>query len=266
MFKTLLMPFILGASLMLGQEAAPKAQPEQPMEAAIIPVKTLSGDSFNRLSGLLGVFKVSYRADDKLRAIIVYAPKDVVAQIKRVVEELDKPGSDAAIGRNIELTMSFLRCSNKPSPTARALPPELEAVAKQIRAATQYKDVQLWDIVPMHIQEGKEVNHSMRMPLSVFDPQLSPTSAVSTANIRLYVESIVRKDTGRYVRFDRVNIGFKIPYVTGGSGLGIQWQYTEVGLNTAGEFKDGQKTVLGKVSGIDDESAIFVVLAPKILD
>ena len=40
----------------------------------------------------------------------------------------------------------------------------------------------------------------------------------------------------------------------------------EVGPNTAGDFMEGQKTVLGKVSGIDDESAVFAVIALKVLD
>ena len=40
----------------------------------------------------------------------------------------------------------------------------------------------------------------------------------------------------------------------------------DVGLNTAGDFMEGQKTVLGKVSGIDDESAVFVVISLKVLD
>ena len=38
----------------------------------------------------------------------------------------------------------------------------------------------------------------------------------------------------------------------------------DVGLNTSGDFKEGQKTVLGKI-GLDD-SAVFVVVALKLLD
>jgi len=284
MLRTFLMALVLGAALLPAQDARElkelvelrnklsEGKKEGALEAVIIPVKTLSGDSFNRLVKLLSVFQARYTSDDKLRTIVVYAPKDVVAQMRRVIEELDKPGSDAAIGRNIELTLTFLRCSAKPSADAKPLSAEMEAVAKQIRAATQYKDVQLWDALPLHLQEGKEANHSMRMPMSIFGPQVASSNGVAMTQIRLYPESVVRKDTGRYVRFDRINIGFKIPYATTvfkgneGSGLGTQFQYVDVGINTAGEFKEGQKTVLGKVSGVDDESAIFVVLAPKILD
>ena len=51
-------------------------------------MKTLSGDSFNRLAKLLSVFGAKYASDETLRTIVVYAPKDVVAQMRRVVAEL----------------------------------------------------------------------------------------------------------------------------------------------------------------------------------
>src|SRR5580765_4303499 len=87
-----------------------------PFEAVIIPVKTLTGDSFDRLVRLLGVFGARMNADKNLRTILVYAPNDVVEQMRKVVAELDRPGSEAAMARNIEMTMSFLRCSTKAAP------------------------------------------------------------------------------------------------------------------------------------------------------
>ena len=105
---------IFSATILLAQEKAPEAKETKQgnPEAVIIPVKTLSGDSFNRLAKMLGVFGVRYVADDKLRTILVYAPPDVVKQIRRVVEELDRPGSEAAIGHNIEMTygVSAMQC------------------------------------------------------------------------------------------------------------------------------------------------------------
>ncbi len=258
---------MLAASLLPGQE-----KPET-LEAVIIPVKTLSGDSFNRLAKLLGVFQVRFAADERLRTIVVYAPNEVVAKMRRIIEQLDQPGSEAAIGRNIEMTLAFLRCSTTPQSDARALPADLEPAAKQLRAATQYKNVQLWDIVPLHLQEGKDTEQSFRLPVTA--PGVP--NAVSIAQLRIRPEAVSRRDSGRYVRFDYLKIGFKIPQVTGTfqpgpSGAGIspmvntQYTYIDVGLNTAGDFKEGQKTVLGKISGIDDESAIFVVISLKVLD
>ena len=258
---------LLAASVLPGQE---KQDRNDALEAVIIPVKTLSGDSFDRLARLLSVFNAKYVADEKLRTIVVYAPADVVAKMRRVVEQLDQPGSEAAIGRNIEMTLAFLRCSTGASSDGRALPPDLESAAKQLRAATQYKDVQLWDVVPLHLQEGKETQHSFRLPTPGKMP--ANVNTTSTAQIRIRPEAVIRKDSGRYVRFGLLNIGLKIPQLTGAVAAGAnplvntQFTYIDVGLNTAGDFKEGQKTVLGKISGIDDESAIFVAISLKVLD
>ena len=199
---------LFAASLLPAQE-----KPE-PMEAVIIPVKTLSGDSFNRLAKLLSVFGAKFSADDKLRTIVVYASKDVVTQMRRVVEQLDQPGSEAAIGRNVEMTLTFLRCFMTTQADALPLPADLEPVEKQLRAATQYKNIQLWEMVPLHIQEGKETQHSFRLPGLL--PGLP--SAIATAQLRIRPEAVIRKDSGRYVRFDWMNINFKIPYATGSFG------------------------------------------------
>lgn len=262
---------IMFGGLLTAQDKPKEKTPEstKDYEAAIIPVKTLTGDSFNRLSQMLRVFQVQYSSDEKLRTIVVYAPKNVTDQIRRVVAELDKPGSEAAIGRNIEMNMTFLRCWPKSPGAIQPLPPEMEAVAKQLRSATQYKDFEIWDSFPLRLQEGKDTEQSIRLPMTG-NPEFA--GALATAQIRIRPEAVTTKDTGRFVRFDRLNIGFRIPYVTGrvpsnsSALVSTQFQFMEVGLNTAGEYKEGQKSVLGKLSGVESDSAIFVVITLKVLE
>jgi hypothetical protein len=248
---------ILVIAGLLQAQDKPAEVKQEPFEAVIIPVKTLTGDSFDRLIKLLGVFNARYTSDKNLRTIIVYAPKDVVEQMRKVVAELDRPGSEAAIGRNIDMTMTFLKCSVKPASGASRLPAELEPVAKQLRTATQYKDIEVWDVVPLRLQEGKVTEQSLRLP----GPTL-PGGGFPTANIRIHPESVTHKDQGRYVRFEQMKIGFRIPVPISAN----QIQYTDFGLSTSGDFMEGQKTVLGKVSGMEDDTAIFVVIALKVLD
>jgi len=249
-----MMTILLAAMVLHAQDKPSEVVKAEPREAVIIPVKTLTGDSFNRLVRLLGVFSAQMNADEKLRTIVVYAPKDVVEQMRKVVNELDRPGSEAAIGRNIDMTMTFLKCSTKPASGASTLPADLESVAKQLRAATQYKDIEVWDVLPLRLQEGKVTDQSLRLP----GPTL-PNGLFPTANIRIYPESVTHKDQGRYVRFEQVKIGFRIPISTGA-------QFMDFGLTTSGDFMEGQKTVLGKVSGMEEDTAIFVVIALKVLD
>ena len=94
---TMLTIALAAASLLRAQEKAPAGPPPE-MVSAVIPVKTLSGDAFERLCKLLDAFKVSFRADDRLRKILVYGPKGVVEQMKRVVQELDRSHGRRELG------------------------------------------------------------------------------------------------------------------------------------------------------------------------
>jgi hypothetical protein len=243
----------LAATLTYGQTPAAEAKPQEPLEAEVIHVRTLTGDSFDRLVNLLMVFNEKVRADTQLRTIVVYAPKEVVAQMKRIVAELDTPGSEAAIGRNIEMTMTLLQCSTKES-TGVKLPGDIEPVAKQLRAATQYKDIKVWDVIPLRLQEGRDTTSDMQLSTG------TPRQAI--LNIRISPEAATRKNQTWSVRFRHLNLSLKIPVqMENGS---FSWQ--DVGLNTSGDFLEGQKTVLGKVSGLDSDSAIFFVISLKVLE
>jgi hypothetical protein len=242
------------------------APAQENFEAAIIPVKTLTGDSFERLSKMLAVFNVRYTADEKLRTILVYGPKDVIAQMRKVVEQLDQPGSEAAIGRNIDMNLAFLRCSPKAPAQPAALPADLETVARQLRAATQCKDVELWDTLPLRLQEGKETTESLRLPNTSWPDDFKGIRPLVIGQLNIRPEGVTRKDQGRYVRFSTVRISFRIPYVTGGTPPNYQFAYSDLGLTTSGDFMEGQKTVIGKLSGADDETSIFVVISLKVLE
>jgi len=268
----IVMAIAMAANFAYGQSAAGETKSQEPShegyEAEVIHVKTLTGDSFSRLANLLSVFQAQIRSDANLRTIIVYAPKDVVAQMRRVVAELDTPGSEAAIGRNIEMTLTLLRCSTKAPATTTNLPMEIEPVAKQLRASTQYKDIQLWDVIPLRLQEGKSTTQDMVMP----NPESAPTVAgqPTIMNLRITPEAATRKGQDWSVRFGELMLDFKIPIVTGTFGgpdkNNVQYSFQNVGLKTAGDFMAGQKTVLGKVSGSESDTAIFAVISLKVLD
>jgi len=261
---------VVVASLLTGQEKAGPVKLPNP-EAAIIPVKTLTGDAFNRLAKMLKVFNVPYEADEQLRTIVVYAPKDIVDQMRKVVEQLDRPGSQAAIGRNFDMTLAFLLCSTKSLQTSAAVPSDLEPVVKQLRAATPYTSFSAVDVVPIRVQEGKNTEQKAQVP-GLSEVEGNPASV----DIRILPDAIVRKEADRYVRFQWIRVNFRIPYMTSlmkqaASGAqpalaATQFNIREVGINTSGDFKEGQKTVLGKISGVNEDSALFVVVSVKILD
>jgi hypothetical protein len=187
--------------------------------------------------------------------------------MRKVVEQLDQPGSEAAIGRNIDMTLAFLRCSTKPPAQPSTIPADLEPVARQLRAATQCKDVQLWDTLPLRLQEGKETRETLRLPNALPDI-FKGVRPLAKGTITIRPEGVTRKDQGRYVRFSLVRVDFQMPYATGcfGADQSCQFSFVDLGLTTSGDFMEGQKTVLGKVTGADDETSIFVVISLKVLD
>ncbi len=259
----ILTTLLLASGLLFAQEAAKEPEsPAVPRESAVIQVKNLSGDAFDRLVHLLGAFNTNISSDSQLRTIVVYAPADVITQVKKVVADLDRPGSEAALGHNIEVTLSFLRCGSEPSTGAgqQPVPADLQSVVRQLQAATTCMNPTLWDTVPMRMQEGKESLQAQRLP--AYDP--SAPNQPTLANIKMQPVALGTKEgQGRYVRFDTIAISMRVAIATKpGSG---GFQYYELSIRTAGDFLENQKTVLGKVTGSDEEP-IFVVVALKILD
>ncbi|HEY4087583.1 MAG TPA: hypothetical protein VGM43_16700, partial [Bryobacteraceae bacterium] len=208
--NTILIVAAMASTTVWSQSSATQEPPNREgYEAQVIHVKTLTGDSFNRLRDMLTVFNIRITGDANLRTIVVYGPKDVVTQVEKVVAELDTPGSEAAIGRNIEMTLTLLRCSQKPASDTK-LPADMEPVAKQLRAATQYKDIQLWDTIPLRLQEGKDATETMQLP--------SPTGTVNqptTLSLWFNPEAVTLKGNKWSVRFRRASMDFSIPIVTG---------------------------------------------------
>jgi hypothetical protein len=262
--RTLIAGGLTLAALQAQDKPTVTEKPNEPLESAIIHVKTLDGDSFDRLWRLLKVFDVQTAADDHLRTIVVYGRPSVIAQVRHVVEELDRPGSEAALGRNVEMTLTFLRCSIKAAAVSpQLLPPDIESVAKQLRAVTQYKNIELWEVLPLHLQEGKDTSETLQLPGSADKSTGIEGYTPPTLSVRIHPDSVYRKEETRYVRFRTMAITLKIPSYGGAPG---KWNFANVALDTAGDFAEGQKTVVGKLSGTDEESAVFVVVALKVLD
>ena len=191
---------LLAAGLLQAQDKPAERVKPEPREAVIIPVKTLTGDSFDRLVGLLRVFKdqAQYSGDKDLRTIIVYAPKDVVEQMRKVVAELDRPGSEAATGRNIEMTMTFPQVFYQDQdPAAPAFACRTRSRRQATACGDAVQSIELWDVVPLRLQEGKDAEeHPAPALRRLASGDFRQRNDQSSPRMRL-----TRKDQGRSVRF-----------------------------------------------------------------
>jgi hypothetical protein len=149
------------------------------------------------------------------------------------------------------MTVTLLRCTATPATGATPLPADIEQVAKQLRAATQCKNAEVWDVLPMRLQEGKGTTGQLQLPGA------TPGGQHALLSVAVSPEAVYRREQSRYVRFSRMKLDFKIPTPT---------SFVDAGINTSGDFMEGQKTVLGKVSGTGNDDSIFAVIALKVLD
>lgn len=247
---------VLIAFTLLGQDKPATTNLDRTgYEAEIIHVKSLSGDAFRRLSNLLRPFQVEFQADEKLRTIVVYGPKDTVAQMKKVVEQLDRPGSLAAVGKNIELNLSFLWCSPPSDSKALDVPKDLASVARQLESTMGCKDVKFIDTIPVRLREGD------RTSSDGYSLQFISGNRANFVNLRFLPEAITQKAADTYVRFNEAIIQLRIAHEPIPNPVSSR----EINIKTSGDFKEGQKTVIGKLSG-SDSTNLFVVMDLKILD
>lgn len=244
-------------------------------EASVIPVKSLSGDSFIALNNLLNTVFKDYRisGNQRLSVILVYAPQTVVEQVRRVVEQLDDPKSSVSLARNVDATLTLLRCSTAARAAATPLPGDLETTAKQIRAMTQYRSVELWDTVPLRLTERNRTEATVVLPRGAGQQPIRGSLSVT-------MEAVRQKPAGRYITLSQVSGTFqesggdKNPSqsITTASQVSAMFQESSPdkipaqSIVTAGDFLEGQKTVIGKMPGADDGEAIFIVVQLKVLD
>jgi hypothetical protein len=259
----LIMTLMPAVNALPGQEKTAEARQED-REAAVFHVKHLSGDAFNRLPKLLMAFGAQFQSDDQLRTIVAYAPKHVLNEMRRVIEELDRPDSPILLGRNIQMTVAFLLCSQQPQPATGPLPGELEPVAKQLRAGGLCKELRLWDLLPLHLQEGKVTRLTLDLP------SLRPgyPGALVRAHVMLQPEFVAQRDSGRYLRVRTLDftVNFPDPRSVVGEEKRPAAYLGPLTLSTSGEFKEGQKAVLGKLTTLDDLTGVFAVIWFRVLD
>ena len=91
-------------------------------------------------------------------------------------------------------------------------------------------------------------------------PILDPTPGIrkTLLHMRIRPDSATRKGAIWSVSLREMSLTFAV--------YDIQEHFQNFGLNTSGDFPEGQKTVLGKISETENDGPIFVVVSLKVLD
>ena len=251
--RKLLWILAVSAAMLVAQDKAAEAPKLGPNDTVrVIEVKQADPYALQRtLSGVLGGL-ASVNATPG--ALVVRGSAEAVGVVAEAIKKLDVPPAPTPENRptpNVELTVYLLYGSAQEEQKA-AVPQDLDATVRQLRALFPYKSYRILDTVLLRSRSGQSTEASGTLPGSDsfytfrFQPSVGSGPAprvVRLGNLRLSIRLKSYQDAAK-----------------------TQFQYLDSGINTDLDAREGQKTVVGKsnVTGTDD--AIFLVVSPKVIE
>ena len=241
---------LLLLALPLAAQEEKKAETKSP-----VPVQKLFVLKYadpQAVENLLRVFNASISPNRDMRVLAVSATPETMAAIEDAIKRLDVPTAAPA---NVDLTVYLLVGHEGESPTGgAAIPKDLDGVVTQLRNAFAFKSYSLLDVLALRTRTGEQASTT------------SSGGAVPNGNASAPVITTFRINSaavggdGASIHISRLNANIKMPVVNGMQ----QVNYTDLGLNTDIDIKEGQKVVVGRL-GISKDQALFLVMTAKIL-
>ncbi len=175
----------------------------------------------------------------------------VMSGVAQIIKQFDVPPPPV---QNIDVTIYLMSALGTPS--SSAVPPELEAVVKQLKSTFSYRGYQLIDTEVMRVRAGQGGDVS-----GVVNGAPSVGGNKTISQVKFRSASVSTDEKGRAIRIDALRVGLRIPIA---SGQGFQ--YLDTGLNTDVDIREGQKVVVGKANMDGSDSASIVILTAKVVE
>ena len=200
------------------------------------------------------------RYNEYFKTISMFGSTEQVDEVQEILKYFDvarpetKPNS-----RNIELTAYML--IGAPKGTAgEAVPPDLDPVVKQLKAAFGYNDFRLLESATIRTRDQQGMDTSGQLSL----PSLETTAVTppGSYNLRAKHVSVGQSERGPVVRVDDFRIGVRVPVSTGPNSTSM----VESGFSTDIDLRPEQKIVVGKANVAGLHGAFIVVLTAKVAD
>ena len=121
---------------------------QEPKVEIVTKVFQLKYADANRVAKLLNRSGVVW--DDQLRALVVNRPKSEMAEIEQMIQRFDVAPPPV---QNVDVTIYLMSALGTPS--SSVVPPELEAVVKQLKNTFSYKGYQVIDTEVMRVRAGQ---------------------------------------------------------------------------------------------------------------
>jgi hypothetical protein len=191
---------------------------------------------------------VDVRADDQLKAIVLRGKPADVAALETTIRELDSNSEDRG-SKNVELTVYLL--SGSSSSVAESNPPTVAPVVKQLRAVFPYTNYQVLSTMLLRSGEGTRAETSGL--LKGFGNTTTPSQyTVSYKAVR-----VSAGEAGPSIHLTDFHFVLH---------LAIEPPLLFAGIETDVDLRDGQKVVVGKSNIENVDSALFLVLAARLVE
>jgi hypothetical protein len=239
----------------------PKAQEEKAPPAAegrdwISKVLEVKYADVGNLSEVLRIFGVTIVSNRDLRVISVRGPRESVAAVEEAIKRLDVP---APAAKNIELT-AYLLVASEQAVSPSNIPPELQGVIGQLRGVFAYQGFHLLETLVVRSRDGQNGEVSGVVPASSTQP------VKTFYNFGFRSARITSDDKGRVIRIDGLRLGARVPIATTVGEKGTQVQYSNTGVNTDIDVREGQKVVVGKANVDGSRDALILVVTAKVVE
>lgn len=253
----LLVAFVVASLLVRAQEAKEEEKQGAPAETKgvvtkIFPIKHRDVDTLARL---ISAFRAEIKSSRELRVIAVTGRPEIVEAVAESIQRLDVAPPPP---KNVELTFYIVIAMPKADqPTS--IPPELEAVTKQLKGVFSYQAFRVLDTMILRCRDGQGAQASGAGPPPAGS---SASGQITTIQVRVRTVSVTPGSAGPVIRLNGLKLGARVPLSIPGGG----WQFFDTGFNTDIDVREGQKVVVGKANIDSSNDAMIAVVTAKVAD
>jgi hypothetical protein len=236
--------FLLAAGCLLAQG------PETVQK--VVEVKNLDRGAMISLQNAVVLFNVKM-VNLPTGLLLSGSPANVKAA-EELIHRMDVPPKPA---KTVEMTFYIVEASL--TPANGKLPAELDPVIKQMKKEFAYQGFHLIDTAILRGREGS--NGVVDGVFGKEDARLTPQR-----NYQIKYSRLTLRDDAKPVAVSLSNLHFaaRLPVRTSKPNDTLTWTYTEVGVTTDVDVKEGQKVVVGKVRFDESENALLLVVTARV--
>ncbi|HBY59272.1 MAG TPA: hypothetical protein DEH78_05590 [Solibacterales bacterium] len=211
----------------------------------------------NRLAKILSIFDARLMVDENLKIISAQGDQASISALEEAIKRFDVPPPPE---KNIEITVHLVYATQQPGATK--LPAGLEPVAKQLRAIFPFQTYTLLDTHLVRTRDGRDAraNGALRVPGQ-------PDGVAGTVQLGIRRAAVSALEKANVIRIDAFELILQVPTRQSTDEKGRPyWQFDRADISASVDVPEGKRTVVGKATVQNTETAIFAVLDARVVE